>query len=167
MKKFVPFLVGFVVAVVPVTLALAPWERLVRQPIAFNHRVHVEEVGLSCTGCHEFAEEREMASVPNQDTCLNCHDVETAESPEVGKIRQYVQTNKPIPWKRIHLLPTHVFFSHRRHVTLGKVECTTCHGEMGKRQRPPKKPMVRLAMEDCMACHQQQQVNNDCLTCHR
>lgn len=166
-RKFAPFLIGFVVAVLLVTLGLRPWERRVQQPIAFNHRIHVEDVGLPCTGCHEFAEERAAASVPNKTLCLNCHAEAISQNPEEDKIRQYAQRNEEIPWVRVHQTRPDVFFSHRRHVALGKIACTTCHGEMGKRERPPQKPPIRLAMEDCIACHQQRRVSTDCLTCHR
>lgn len=167
MRTFLPILMGFVLAVIVVTLGLKPWERRVAQPIAFNHRAHVEEVGLPCEGCHEFVEKRQAASIPNRELCLDCHEEKITESPEADKIRQYERKGKAIPWVRITYLPDHVFFSHRRHVAFGKVECITCHGEMGMRERPPGRPLVRLAMETCMSCHQQRQVKNDCLTCHR
>ena len=34
----------------------------------------------------------------------------------------------PIEWIRVHNLPDHVYFNHAQHVTVGQVECQTCHG---------------------------------------
>jgi hypothetical protein len=36
----------------------------------------------------------------------------------------------PIEWVRIHNLPDHAYFNHAQHVTVGKVECQTCHGKV-------------------------------------
>jgi len=36
----------------------------------------------------------------------------------------------PIPWVRIHNLPDHVYFSHKQHVTVGKLECKDCLGKV-------------------------------------
>ena len=167
MKKFFPILIGFVLAVVVVSLGLKPWERRVYQPIAYNHRVHVENVGLSCTGCHEFAEQREAAGIPNQEFCMNCHEEKISDNPETDKIRQYAKKGEAIPWRRITYIPKHVYFSHRRHVAFGKIDCTTCHGKMGERESPPTRPLIPIRMETCISCHQQRGVNTDCLTCHR
>jgi len=59
----------------------------------------------------------------------------------------------PIEWTRIHNLPDHVYFNHAQHVTAGKVECQTCHGEIEKmevvQQHSP------LSMGWCINCHRQ------------
>jgi hypothetical protein len=34
----------------------------------------------------------------------------------------------PIEWLRIHNLPDHAYFNHAQHVSVGQVECQTCHG---------------------------------------
>jgi len=46
----------------------------------------------------------------------------------------------PIEWIRIHNLPDHVFFSHAQHVTVGAIECQTCHGTIEEMEvvKPPK-----------------------------
>ena len=62
----------------------------------------------------------------------------------------------PIPWVRIHNLPDHVYFSHKQHVTVGKVECQECHGKVEEMdvvyQHSP------LSMGWCINCHRQTSV---------
>lgn len=62
----------------------------------------------------------------------------------------------PIPWVRIHNLPDHAYFSHAQHVTVGEVECQTCHGPVEKMdlvyQYSP------LSMGWCINCHRETEV---------
>lgn len=64
--------------------------------------------------------------------------------------------NKPIEWVRVHNLPDHVYFNHAQHVTVGKVKCETCHGEVAEmdvvKQHSP------LSMGWCINCHRQTEV---------
>lgn len=64
--------------------------------------------------------------------------------------------NKPIEWVRIHNLPDHVYFNHAQHVTVGKVRCETCHGEVA--QMDKVKQHAPLSMGWCVNCHRQTQV---------
>ncbi|HMQ05674.1 MAG TPA: c-type cytochrome [Saprospiraceae bacterium] len=62
----------------------------------------------------------------------------------------------PIEWIRIHNLPDHVYFNHAQHVTIGKIECQTCHGKVEEMevlyQASP------LSMGWCINCHRQTEV---------
>ena len=62
----------------------------------------------------------------------------------------------PIPWVRIHNLPDHAYFNHSQHVSVGKVECQTCHGQIQEMevvyQASP------LSMGWCVNCHRQTEV---------
>ena len=64
--------------------------------------------------------------------------------------------NRPIEWVRIHNLPDHVYFNHAQHVSVGKVKCETCHGEVAEmavvKQHSP------LSMGWCVNCHRQTEV---------
>jgi hypothetical protein len=64
--------------------------------------------------------------------------------------------NQPIEWVRIHNLPDHAYFNHAQHVTVGKIKCQTCHGEVEKmevmQQHSP------LSMGWCINCHRQTEV---------
>ena len=135
------------------------------QPISFNHKKHVDQ-GLGCDTCHHFYKTQTFSGIPEINTCLECHKEPITKSTEEEKIRQFQKKGEGIPWKQIYNEPDHVFFSHRRHVVLGKLQCPTCHGDIGQRERPPVKPWVKMTMKWCMDCHTKNKVTNDCLACH-
>lgn len=64
--------------------------------------------------------------------------------------------NGPIEWTRIHNLPDHVYFNHAQHVSVGKVECQTCHGEVENMKVVQQ--MAPLSMGWCINCHRQTEV---------
>ncbi len=77
-----------------------------------------------------------------------------------------LSVEEEIPWKRLYRVPPDVYFSHRRHVVLGEIECQTCHGDIGKSSMPPSRPL-KISMKKCLKCHERRNVNNDCISCHR
>ncbi len=139
----------------------------ITQPIAFNHKKHAGDLALPCTTCHQTVESQTFAGLPQTDTCMTCHAAALTKSPEEEKIRQYAAKGEKIPWNRIYHQPGYVFFSHRRHVVLGKVECATCHGKMVEQSAPPTHPLVKQTMQWCMACHEKRKVSLDCAMCHK
>lgn len=69
---------------------------------------------------------------------------------------------KPIEWVKIHNLPDHVYFNHQQHVSIGKVQCQSCHGEI--QNMDEVKQVTPLSMGWCINCHRQTKVqfeNND------
>lgn len=62
----------------------------------------------------------------------------------------------PIEWTRIHNLPDHVYFNHAQHVTVGKVECQTCHGPVETMEVLAQ--ASPLSMGWCINCHRQTEV---------
>jgi hypothetical protein len=138
-----------------------------KQPIAYNHYKHVEEGGAECVDCHKYVEVNARASIPNIEVCRDCHEEATSGSDEEAALINFITENKKIPWRQIYTVPDYAYFSHRRHVNLGKLECTICHGEVGKLTTPVIKPYVEMTMEWCMSCHEERGVSNDCYACHR
>ena len=59
----------------------------------------------------------------------------------------------PIEWVRIHNLPDHAYFNHAQHVSVGKLECQTCHGPV--EQMEVVKQYSPLSMGWCINCHRQ------------
>jgi menaquinone reductase, multiheme cytochrome c subunit len=137
----------------------------IEQPIPFNHKKHISQ-GLECDTCHPYYKTQNFAGLPDLAICLECHKEPITKSPEEEKIRQYEKKGEQIPWKRLYWEPDHVFYSHRRHVVLGKLPCQTCHDAIGQTERPPSKPWVKMSMGWCMDCHAKMKVTNDCLACH-
>ncbi len=66
------------------------------------------------------------------------------------------QIQGPIEWLRIHNLPDHVYFNHSQHVSIGKVECQTCHGPVEKMKVVEQQ--APLSMGWCVNCHRQTEV---------
>lgn len=137
------------------------------QPIAYNHKKHVGELGLECSHCHAgIGEGKARAGLPPLDICLGCHNADDA-NPKSKPIQDYAARNKPIPWQRVYRVPKHVYFSHRRHVGTAKLDCALCHGDISNMEQPVTRQAVSLDMGRCLACHKRKGVTNDCLSCHR
>lgn len=136
------------------------------QPIRYNHAVHIAN-GMACVDCHAGAQEAAQATLPTLDTCLMCHSEALTESAEEEKIRAFAAAGQGIPWQQVTRVPPHVYFSHRRHVTQGKLACGDCHGPMESRTEPPRRPFRPVTMDSCLECHEQRKVRNDCNDCHR
>src|SRR3990172_3151764 len=49
-----------------------------RQPIAFSHRVHADELQIDCLYCHSNATESRHAGIPAGEVCMRCHKFVTA-----------------------------------------------------------------------------------------
>lgn len=136
----------------------------IRQPIQFNHAMH----DLGCDMCHRYVYEAEFAGRPLAEICAACHDEPLMEdSVEEAILLEYLESGREIPWRRIYDVPSHVYYSHRRHVTVAKLDCVECHGEIGTSTSPPEKPFNNLTMEFCMDCHEDRGVTRDCNACHR
>jgi len=151
-------------ATIPVEICGA---RPLRQPIQFNHAKHTQGLELACTMCHEGVEDRLRAALPGVEVCLGCHEEAVTDSPEEAKIRDYAAHGEEIPWRRLYRVPSHVFFSHRRHVSVAHLGCEACHGAMATVERPPPRPLKRIAMQACLACHRSRGASTDCISCHR
>lgn len=83
------------------------------------------------------------------------------------------KTPKPIPWIKVHNLPSFVYFDHRAHVVAG-VECQYCHGPVQTMERI--RQVEDLSMGWCVNCHRdvnkhgvngtKVRASTDCDACH-
>jgi hypothetical protein len=128
---FVGFVSHFVVGWVALPVLLYAEKQ---QPIDFNHKLHVQELG-ECEGCHYFREDGSFSGVPKLATCLDCHQEAMGENPEEAKlIAEYVEPGKEVPWLIYSRQPVCVFFSHAAHVKMAEIDCVICHGSTGDSQ---------------------------------
>jgi len=161
---------GAIVAILVVTTGTL-WAirrpRAVTQPIAFSHVLHVKEVELECSACHPGTETSFHAQLPELGLCMECHEDKLSDSPEEERVRELAKLSRPPQFRKLFLFPNHVFYSHRRHVVVGKIPCQTCHGAIAETSAPPKRPLVRISMQFCLDCHRRRGVTEDCIECHR
>ncbi len=121
------------------------------QPVAFEHAIHVTQLGLDCRYCHFAVETSSVAGIPPTQTCMNCHSQIRKDSPKLEAVRQSWQTGEPIHWIRIHRAPDFVYFNHSVHVNRG-ISCVSCHGHINHMRT---------------VWHDQPQSMSWCLDCHR
>ena len=161
LKKYrLPFVGCFFLVV------MIAWAQQAFQPIQYNHKIHIEDVELECLDCHLNATSQARAMIPNFEVCSECHD-DDSDNEEILKVVEYINREMNIPWLQVHSVPDYAFFSHRRHVVLGQLECISCHGDVAGMEKPFSEPATLIDMDWCMDCHEKQQVNPDCYTCHR
>ena len=72
----------------PAVFALFGSRAPISQPVAFNHRLHVEDNGLACVDCHIYVETQTFAGLPRVEQCMECHEEDQSGSSEEEKIRQ-------------------------------------------------------------------------------
>ena len=139
------------------------------QPIEFPHNRHIG-LGVQCLYCHPGAWKGASAGLPTQSKCWACHQQIAKESPELDKLKDYVETGTPIPWVPVAIMPDFVHFMHRPHIAAG-LNCETCHGELSQMTVAEPKNMN---MGWCLDCHIERSEGNevlttkltDCTTCH-
>ncbi len=149
-----------------------------QQPIPFSHAHHAGLWQIDCQYCHSGTDRSRAAGVPSVELCMGCHNQFSPLYDELEGIqilKEHWNERKPIEWAQIHRLPEHVKFRHNRHVAAG-VECQQCHGPVERLDKlylvPDTKwwayglPTQKLEMGWCIKCHRENEVSQDCLTCH-
>lgn len=145
------------------------------QPIAFNHKLHLDKIqGVVCVDCHHFVETQTYAGIPSKHVCFDCHDPLADEEdkeadvfqPKFADLMAYAATDGDIPWHRTFTTRDDVFFSHRRHVVVAEIDCEECH-DMPTRTEPPTRGPDFISMRTCLNCHEEKEASEDCVACHR
>jgi len=148
-----------------------------KQPIDFNHSLHVDMVDEGCESCHFFREDGSFSGVPELAQCIECHEEAQTDHPEEIKfVTQYVEKYREVPWLVYSRQPNCVFFSHAAHVRLAEMDCVTCHGPIGESTHSriyeenritglsrdiwgrniagiKRNSWDRMKMDDCAECH--------------
>ncbi|RMG75013.1 MAG: cytochrome C, partial [Bacteroidetes bacterium] len=142
------------------------------QPIKFSHKTHAGTYQINCQYCHSGASKSKSAWIPSVNVCMNCHKAiqQGAQygTEEIAKIYEaagydpneaaYTKEPQPIEWVRIHNLPDHAYFNHAQHVTVGNIECQTCHGPVEEMEVVYQ--YSNLGMGWCISCHRQEKVKS-------
>ncbi|NJM94561.1 MAG: c-type cytochrome [Cytophagales bacterium] len=129
------------------------------QPIAFSHKIHAGQYKIDCNYCHTGVRKSKNANIPSPNICMNCHSQIKTESPEILKIYAAIEEQKPIEWVRIHNLPDLAYFNHEQHVSVGQLECQTCHGPI--EEMDVVKQHTTLTMGWCINCHRNTEIKTD------
>ncbi|MFQ5705996.1 MAG: cytochrome c3 family protein [bacterium] len=130
--------------------------------IKFSHKYHQTEVETSCVDCHTKADSSSLASdnlLPTKEDCANCHDVEDEENCTKCHFKDKET------WLPFENPGRDLNFSHQFHLTKAGASCETCHKNLNEVDFADRNSLP--AMQDCAACHNQQQAALECVTCHR
>jgi c(7)-type cytochrome triheme protein len=141
-----------------------------QQPIAFSHEIHVGKVHVPCVDCHVGAETAAHASLPALSRCLICHMKPMGQQPNPREqaVRELAARKDAPRFFQVTRNAGHVHFSHAAHVSIVKLPCSDCHGDVATWSRPPTRPEPALtSMSACLACHRQRNAPTDCDTCHQ
>lgn len=174
-------IIGFVVvATFAVTYYVSYAERnnigyTPEQPIKYSHKLHAGDMGIDCKYCHVGVDKSRFASVPALNVCMGCHTVARKDTPEIQKLTEYYNSDKPLPWKRIHKVPDFAYFNHSVHVNKG-IDCESCHGDIKKTETVGQ--VNSFNMGACLTCHRNahekvpyvkdiKNGSDNCATCHR
>jgi hypothetical protein len=122
----------------------------ITQPLQFDHRHHVADLGVDCRFCHLTVETAASAGYPPTEVCMSCHGQIWNQSPLLAPVRASHFRGTTLPWRRVHELPDFVYFNHSIHVNKG-VGCVTCHGRVD--QMPEVMQSAPLTMGWCIDCH--------------
>ncbi len=119
-----------------------------------------------CMNCHKsIYEYKGPAEGPSADDLANGYTNEfyTKEIKKLYKAvgwdeenQQYTGDSQPVEWVRIHNLPDFAYFNHSQHVSVGKIECQTCHGPVEEMEIMYQ--YSPLTMGWCINCHRETEV---------
>ena len=93
-----------------------------KQPIDFNHVIHVAEVENGCESCHFLRKDGTFSGSPKLEQCVDCHEeIQGVDPDEIKFVEEYVSKGREVPWLVYARQPDCVFFSHAAHIKGGEV----------------------------------------------
>jgi hypothetical protein len=134
-----------------------------KQPIAFNHKLHVSQLKQPCGMCHASVGNGEMVDMPEVSKCMACHAAIAPKSQAEEKLAAFAKQGRDVDWVRVYQMPTFVRFNHRQHAQAG-VKCESCHGPVA--MRVSLRQEHDMSMGSCMNCHRETHASLDCGSCH-
>jgi hypothetical protein len=131
------------------------------QPIAFDHKLHMQTAKMSCNECHEPRGEGSTVALPQAPKCMRCHASIATDKPDIKRLAEASKNEDPILWVRVYRVPSFVTFSHKTHA--GNT-CEECHGPVAERTAIAQEKDTNMG--SCIACHQAKRAPTTCDTCH-
>ncbi|MBF0100470.1 MAG: cytochrome C [Desulfobacterales bacterium] len=163
-----------------------------KQPIDYNHAIHLDAVDNGCESCHFFREDGTFSGIPKLSQCVDCHGEVQGSNPEEKRfVEEYVQKETEVPWLAYSRQPDCVFFSHVVHVKTAEMKCEVCHGPIGSSEHSKEYEQNRITglsraiwgpsiagfrknswdsmkMDVCGQCHEKETGSKGpCFQCHK
>ena len=161
------YLIFFAVVVAALVTAVAyrPLERTEwpenndSKHLKFSHKLHIEGASVACENCHPAANSTRPSDAlrPTHDNCTSCHEEQLGG--ECGFCHVDPENIQAAP-----VVERELVFSHKAHLAMKNVECTTCHKGLDGVEFASAANMP--SMETCATCHNERQATNQCEACH-
>ena len=143
-----------------------------KQPIPFSHKLHAGQYKMACVYCHTQVARANHSAIPSLNICMNCHMVVATDKEPIKLLQQKYFDGETVNWVKVHMLPDHVKFNHKRHVHRFSTPddrfpaCQKCHGQVN--QMDVIEQVSGLSMGWCVNCHREQTPQGplNCSTCH-
>jgi len=133
------------------------------QPIPYSHKKHLA-FGLKCQQCHINPEPGDRMTFPATSRCMACHATIAKDKPSIQKLAEFAKSNQPIPWVRVYVVSSWVYWNHRSHLD-AKMTCEMCHGQVEEMEVMTKVSNV-TTMAGCIDCHRKNDASTGCRYCH-
>ena len=134
-----------------------------QQPIPYSHKKHLS-FGLKCQQCHPNPEPGDRMTLPATATCMACHATIAKDKPSIQKLAEFAKSGQAIPWVRIYVVSSWVYWNHRSHLE-AKMACEMCHGQVAELEVMTKVSNV-TTMAGCIDCHRKNDASTGCRYCH-
>ena len=103
-------------------------------------------------------------TLPPAAKCMSCHATVAKEKPAIQKLTEFAKSNQPIPWVRVYVVSSWVYWNHRSHLE-ARMTCEACHGPVEQMEIMAKATNV-ATMAGCIDCHRKNDASTGCRFCH-
>lgn len=133
------------------------------QPLPYSHKKHLA-LGLQCQDCHPNPEPGDRMTFPATSKCMACHSSVARNKPSIQKLASFAKSGTPVPWVRVYVLPSWVYWNHRAHLE-AQMTCEMCHGHVEELEIMARITNV-TTMAGCVDCHRNHDAGTGCRDCH-
>lgn len=184
MKRLLPFFKPFIILFVLIFFGIITTscknskQAFADEKISFSHRTHIDKYNIKdCGTCHKYDANKTFRGLPSIGECTVCHkrDGELTSTDHLTPRKKTMfdsYTDKDRPWISHAEKPDLIYYSHKVFRTAqtsdGKTifKCDPCHGDKASANGTAKLKSEKL-MENCIECHTEYKLNNQCDVCHR